>query len=55
MQTLHAVVRSRAPGLLHSRNLDAVHLFCLLGITVSIAAILHVDIDGLSQILALAE
>jgi hypothetical protein len=38
--------------LLVSPSFDAVQLFCLLGVTISIAVILQLDVDGLSWILS---
>ena len=51
MQGLNAA-SNRASALLHSPSFDAVQLFCLLGVTISLAVILHLDMDGLSWVLA---
>ena len=55
MQGLYAATSDRASALLNSRNLDVVQLFCLLGVTVSLAVILQLDMDGLSWVLAHVE
>jgi hypothetical protein len=51
MQALYAA-SNRASAVLLSSSLDAVQLFCLLGVTISLAVILHLDVDSLSWALA---
>ena len=51
MQGLYAASK-RASPLLLSSNLDAVQLFCLLGVTISLAVIPHLDMDSLSWALS---
>jgi hypothetical protein len=51
MQGLYAL-SNRASAPLLSSSLDAVQLFCLLGVTISLAVILHLDVDSLSWVLA---
>jgi hypothetical protein len=51
MQGLYAVSRRELPIHL-SPSFDAVQLFCLLGLTISIAVILHLDVDGFGWILS---
>jgi hypothetical protein len=55
MQGLYAAASNGASALLLSRNLDVVQLFCLLGVTISLAVILHLDLDGLNWVLAHVE
>jgi hypothetical protein len=50
MQGRH-VASNRASALL-SPSLDAVQLFCLLGVTISLAVILQLDMDGLNWVLS---
>ena len=52
MQALDAAGPNRVLALLNARNLDVVQLFCLLGVTVTLAAILHLDVHGLNWVLA---
>ena len=52
MQGLYAAACDQASTLLLSRNFDVVQLFSLLGVTVSVAVILHLDMDGLNWVLA---
>jgi hypothetical protein len=51
MQGLYAASKSELSSLV-SPSFDAVQLFCLLGVTISIAVILQLDVDGLSWILS---
>jgi hypothetical protein len=51
MQGFYTATRGELPCLL-TRSFDAVQLFCLLGVTISIAVVLHLDVDGLGWILA---
>ena len=43
---------NRASTLLLAPSLDAVQLFCLLGVTISLAIILQLDADGLNWVLS---
>ena len=51
MQGLYAASH-RAIAPLLSPSLDAVQLFCLLGVTISIAVVVHLDVESLSWILS---
>jgi hypothetical protein len=51
MQGLYSV-SNRASALLNSVSFDTVQLFCLLGVTVSIAMSLHINTETLSWVLA---
>ena len=51
MQGLNAA-SNRASALLLSPSLDAVQLFCLLGVTISLAVILQLDMDALNWVLS---
>jgi hypothetical protein len=51
MHGLYATA-NRATAPLLSSTLDAVQLFCLLGVTISIAVVLHLDVESLSWILS---
>ena len=47
MQGPH-VASNNESALLDSQDLDVVQLFCLLGVTLTLAVILHLDMDGVS-------
>jgi len=55
MQALYAATSARASALLNSRSFDVAQLFCLLGVTISLAVIPHLDLDVLNWVLAHVE
>jgi hypothetical protein len=51
MHGFYATANSATAPFLSS-TLDAVQLFCLLGVTISIAVVVHLDVESLSWILS---